>query len=96
MPLPDGDFLKDSSGNIVIPRVDRGALKELATVGRGRYTPMTPDARDLDYLLAADPASPFDMDATAANETSDAWAEQGPWLVLLLLPLVAFARRRRR
>jgi Ca-activated chloride channel family protein len=94
VPLPDGDFLKDSSGNIVIPRVDHGALKDLAADGRGRYTPMTPDARDLDYLLATESADAFDMEATAVNETSDAWAEQGPWLVLLLLPLVALTFRR--
>jgi len=94
VPLPDGDFLKDSHGNIVIPRVERGALKAVAASGQGRYTPMTPDARDLDYLLATETADLFDMDATAVHETSDAWAEQGPWLVLLLLPLVALTFRR--
>lgn len=94
VPLPDGDFLKDSGGNIVVPRVDLNDLRSLAEAGGGRYAGMSPDARDLDYLLSAEPVDPFGMEATAAEETSDTWAEQGPWLVLLLLPLVASTFRR--
>lgn len=89
----DGGFLLDNSGNIVIPKLDEATLKALAQVGNGRYSPMTTDDRDMNYLLEI---------VTAENETqeevkglnSDQWQEAGPWLLLALLPLAALAFRR--
>lgn len=37
LPLPDGGFLKDKSGNLVVSRLNEGMLKELAQVGGGVY-----------------------------------------------------------
>ena len=37
-PIPvDGDLLKDSEGNIVVPRLDEGTLQQIAQVGSGVY-----------------------------------------------------------
>lgn len=91
--LRDGGYLKDAQGNLVIPRVDLAAIRAFAAVAGGRYSPMTLTDEDLAYLLAADSIA---MDAAyqQSERNFDAWFEQGPWLILLLLPLAALAFRR--
>ncbi len=92
--LPDGGFLQDRDGEIVIPILDEGALRGLAGSGGGIYVRLTKDDRDTRQLAG------FFSEAQAASEragaeiTADVWREQGPWLVLCLLPLVALLFRR--
>lgn len=92
--LPDGGFLQDRDGEIVIPILDEGALRGLAGSGGGIYVRLTKDDRDTRQLAG------FFSEAQAAGEragaeiTADVWREQGPWLVLCLLPLVALLFRR--
>jgi Ca-activated chloride channel family protein len=92
--LPDGGFLQDRDGEIVIPILDEGALRGLAGSGGGIYVRLTKDDLDTRQLTG------FFSDAQAAGEqagaeiTADVWREQGPWLVLCLLPLVALLFRR--
>ncbi len=92
--LPDGGFLKDRSGAIVIPRMDETALRDLAQQGGGHYQSMRVDDRDIASLLAG-----TWLEREASLEASqgfkaDQWREEGPWLLLLLLPLVLVAFRR--
>lgn len=94
VPLPQGGFLQDASGNIVLPRLDEAALRALAQAGGGRYATLTTDRADLDTLLAANRDA---SDATAADggqATSERFRDRGPWVLLLLLPLAAIAFRR--
>jgi Ca-activated chloride channel family protein len=63
----------------------------MAAAGGGRYARLTAGPSDLDYLLAGEAASGAAQDE---NQMTDAWHEEGPWLVLLLLPLAALAFRR--
>ena len=92
--LPDGGFLQDRDGEIVIPVLDEGALRKLAGSGGGIYVRLTKDDRDTRQLTG------FFSEARAAGEqasaeiTADVWREQGPWLVLCLLPLAALLFRR--
>lgn len=92
--LPDGGFLQDRDGEIVIPVLDEGALRGLAGSGGGIYVRLTKDDQDTRQLTG------FFSEAQAAGEqagaeiTADVWREQGPWLVLCLLPLVALLFRR--
>ena len=90
---PDAGFLKDSSGKLVIPKVDEAALADFASVAGGRFTPMTLTDEDLEYLLAATPLL-TDENILALERDFDVWQEEGPWLLILLLPLAAFAFRR--
>ncbi len=98
IPLPEGGFVQDSDGDIVVPRLQPAELQALARLGGGRFSQLTVDTRDLDYLLPEQ--SPEQVDRSAAdNSRSDAmsselWREQGPWLILLLLPLAAMLFRR--
>ncbi len=93
LPGPNGGYLKDSSGNLVIPKVDIARLSEFARHAGGRFSTMTLGDEDLAFLLQEDPL------LTGGNYRElerdfDIWYEEGPWLLLLLLPLAAFAFRR--
>ena len=86
-------YLKDAAGNLVIPQVNYGELQSFARQTGGRFSSMTLSDEDLAYLLAEEPL--------LGNETLreiernfDIWFEEGPWLILLLLPLAALSFRR--
>lgn len=92
--IPDGGFLKDASGAIVVPKLDSAALQALATAGGGRYLPVTSDNSDVLALAQLfDGSLPQGADASSQTRLEQ-WQEQGPWLLLLLLPLAALAFRR--
>ena len=95
IPMEGGGFLKDESGAIVIPKLEEAPLRRLAREGGGRYHLLTADDRDLRTLLADAPEGEARKEGDAGEAaTADAWREEGPWLVLLLLPLALFAFRR--
>jgi Ca-activated chloride channel family protein len=92
-PIPEagGGFVTDRSGQIVIPRLEAGDLRALAKAGGGRFSVMTTDNRDLDALLRGE----FEPAGEAGDElATDRWQDEGPWLLLALLPLAALAFRR--
>ncbi|UTW45705.1 VWA domain-containing protein [bacterium SCSIO 12696] len=95
--LPDGGFAKDRDGNIVIPRLDRPPLIQLAQRNSGQYSDLAADNRDIDALMAhisSAQSSPFELQRETLQRTFDSWHDQGYWLALLLLPLVVLAFRR--
>jgi Ca-activated chloride channel family protein len=94
VPLPQGGFLKSANGEIVLPRLDASMLTALAQAGGGQYLEYTPDAADLNELLALDAAPLEPNSASPAQATTTRYLDRGPWLVLLLLPLVAAGFRR--
>lgn len=91
IPRADGGFVTDRSGNMAVPKLETTGLTRLAAAGGGRYTSLTTGDGDLDRLLsgAAGGASASDQ-----SHATDQWQEEGPWLVLLLVPLAALAFRR--
>ena len=92
--LSDGSFLKDQKGEIVIPVLDEGPMRELVARAGGHYRKMTPDDSDVQSLLSGFSKKIGTGDATASEFETDVWREQGPWLLLLLIPFVAMAFRR--
>lgn len=94
VPLPQGDFLKDDDGNMVVARLDEMALRAVAEAGGGRYATLSADAHDLDALLPdrVDVAKNADVGGQTAESTR--WRDRGPWLLLLLLPLALLGFRR--
>jgi Ca-activated chloride channel homolog len=90
--LPQGGFLKDSDGRIVLPRLDIAVLTALANAGGGRYVSFAPDAKDLDRLLAPIVANVETTSKTTADTAR--FLDRGPWMLLLLVPLAALAFRR--
>ena len=93
IPMAEGGFLRDSSNAIVIPRLERGLLQELASETGGRYADARLTDEDIDYLLDE---SIFDENENLIDveREFDIWYEAGPWLLLLALPLAALAFRR--
>ncbi len=90
IPQANGGFLKDAQGGIRLARLQTQALQALASAGGGRFVRLRADEKDTQALLAAAPRS----DARKAGIQADQWREEGPWLLLLLLPLAALAFRR--
>ncbi len=93
VPLPDGGFLKDDKGAIVMPRLDDGALARIASEAGGRYRHMQLDDSDLKYLLA-ESTLPHSEDTRELSRTADTWEDQGYLLVLALLPAALLLFRR--
>jgi Ca-activated chloride channel family protein len=91
IPRAGGGFVTDRSGNIVVPRIETTALKSLAAAGGGRFAPLSADESDIDALLSGPVGT-----GTASDESlaTDQWKEEGPWLLLLLVPMAAMAFRR--
>jgi len=94
IPLPEGGFAKDSSGNIIVPALSVSELRALASSGNGDYRELSLDDSDI-RALNPDAASSAES-ATGKNSERqfDQWKDAGAWLVLLLLPLSLLGFRR--
>lgn len=92
--LPGGGFLKNKQGTIVIPRLDEKGLMALARQGRGRYQALSVDDRDLAVLLGENLPDRLHEASEDSGFKTDRWREEGPWLLLPLLPLAGLAFRR--
>jgi Ca-activated chloride channel family protein len=91
VPSPDGGFLRDAGGNMVLSRRDDASLGALAAAGGGRYVRMTADQTDIDALHGELRNTRTTL---ADGQASDEWQDRGPWLLLPLLLLAALAFRR--
>ena len=92
IPRASGGFVTDNRGKIAVARLEERGLRDLAVAGGGRFAVLSADDSDVDYLLSGE----IRAAATASEDSmaSDQWREEGPWLVLLLLPLAALAFRK--
>ncbi len=96
-PIPTArGFLKDRSGNIVIPKLEISELRSLASEGNGRFAQISGDSSDIDYLL---PNKIENEDNTKMSNEDDSYdtekyIDEGPWLTLLLLPLFVLLFRK--
>ena len=93
IPRVTGGFVTDNRGKIAVPRLEERGLRNLSGIGGGRYSRITADDRDLDILLSGEVTG---VGAALGDDAmaTDQWREEGPWLLLLLLPLAALAFRR--
>ncbi len=92
IPRAGGGFVTDRSGNIAVPKLEAGALQRLASAGGGRYAVMTADDADIEEILSG----PVGGAGSESDESlaTDQWQEEGPWLLLLLVPMAALAFRK--
>ncbi len=91
--LPNDQLLKDDDGNIVIPRLQSSTLRALSKTLSGRYSNLTNDTSDINYLVSPDSTGEL-SDEQQDNQFGDEWHEMGPYLILFLLPFAALAFRR--
>jgi len=92
--LPEGGFLKDRQGNIVVPKLNSGDLAKLAQAGNGVYQTITANDADIKTLLADMDGSVEQQGKQNSDLLLDQWADKGPWLLLLALPLAALSFRK--
>jgi len=93
-PIPRGDsggFVTDDSGAIIISNFDARDLAKLARGSGGRYAKISVNDSDIAQLL---PDTEAPEQAQLTEREFDQWREEGPLLVLLLLPLAALLFRR--
>ena len=94
IPKNDGGFLKDDEGNIIVPKLRREILRDLAEKNGGRYRDVQLNDQDIEYLLAAEALLPSEDEYRQLDREFDQWKEMGPWLLLLILPIALLAFRR--
>ena len=92
--LPEGGFLKDDQGSIVVTKLNAANLSSLAQAGHGLYQTLTADDEDIKSLLNAFD-KPIQQQGKADNDMMlEQWNDQGAWLLLLVLPLAALFFRK--
>ncbi len=92
--MHDGSFLKDSKGQIVIPTLNEAPLRKAAQLGNGFYKRMSQDDSDIKHLLSRITGEQSGFEQVASEFETDSWKEQGPWLLLLIIPVAALSFRR--
>ncbi len=83
-PIPQigGGFLKDESGEIVIPFLNQREIKNFAAELDARYQEVTLNEDDLDSLIDSDLFN--NMADQTLNRQADDWQDQGFWLAVLV------------
>lgn len=93
IPSSQGGFVTDEQGNTIIASLDITSLKHIAKAGGGSFQRLSNDDSDIAALLNGASRISTAND-TRQVRTTDRWREEGPWLLLILLPLAALAFRR--
>ena len=90
---PNGQFFKDSQGNVIMPGLEWENLQTLADASGGRIIKISNNDQDIDYLLTH---STLATSFTEQKETVefDQWQDNGYWLVIPVLFLSLFAFRK--
>ena len=91
--LPDGSFIKQQDGSIVIPKLEVSRLKRIARQLDGRFSTISTSDEDIDYLMA-EGLLPTEQEIKETGREFDVWDEAGHWLVLLILPFAAAGYRK--
>ena len=92
-PLPDGGFVPDDNGGILLAKLDDTSLRALADSGGGRYAALVSGTTDL-AALGLDAIVGSSARLREDERTTATYRDEGPWLLLALLPLAALAFRR--
>ena len=91
-PIPSGGgFISDRNGNVVIARLDASTLQNLAMAGGGRYSEINTPSANASSPWVSEEGSEF---ALREDSLDERWKDFGPWLILLLIPLVLGGFRR--
>jgi len=95
--LTDNSLLKDHTGSIVIPKLNKQPLSRLAGLTSGVFVNTTANDSDIKRLANVQPQSKAQNEQESDEDkllTGDDWQEFGPYLLILLLPFVLMKFRR--
>lgn len=90
----NGELLKRGNGSIVVPKLNPDALLQLSRQGGGTFAQITPTDADIRQLSSTGRFDNRETEENDNNNQGDEWREAGPYLLLLLLPIAAFAFKR--
>ena len=90
----NGGFLQDANGAIVIPKLQPQQLRKTAQSGDGLYVSLQTGDADTNRLVDFFSSRRVSTEAEESQLTADTWQEEGPWLLLLVLPFAALWPRR--
>jgi Ca-activated chloride channel family protein len=90
----DGSLLKDNRGNIVIPKLESRYLRQLSGSPNVRYTGLTVDDSDVQSMKLESMLLDQEQVEDEILGEGDQWQDMGAFVVLLFLPLAAYAFRR--
>lgn len=91
--LPNGQYLKDEQGHLVLPKLDFSAINAFANGINASVTQMSNTDADVRTILSASQGLAQTQE-TALDATQDVWQDEAFWLVWLLIPFGAFMFRR--
>jgi len=92
--LESGGFRKDAQGGIMVSKMDSAGLEKLAHAGNGAYHILTPDDSDINALLSTVSNRLEQQGEQKDDLMLEQWNDNGPWLLLLVLPLAALLFRK--
>ncbi|MCW8832556.1 MAG: VWA domain-containing protein [Colwellia sp.] len=93
--LPSGELLKDNMGAIVVPKLPIQKLTGLAKRGNGHYETISHSDSDIEKLVSHNTVlAQQSKTKQQSQQQGDQWQEQGPWLLLIILPLILTYFRR--
>ncbi|MCV2885403.1 VWA domain-containing protein, partial [Aestuariibacter sp. AA17] len=95
--LASGELLKNRQGGIVIPSLNTDPMQQLAKIGRGVHTQLTvnnEDVRQVTNRAMQESRAGENFEQSDAPLSGDKWEETGPYLLLVVIPLVAYFFRR--
>ena len=95
----DGSLLKDDTGSIVMPKVNESALADIANTSGGTYQRFTANDKDITTLVGRSQQQKLSnsankLESTNSEITGDDWQEFGPYLILIVMPLILVLFRR--
>ena len=102
--MQEGGFKRDGQGNIVLPKLELESIKQLAADLNIRWHQMSFDDTDWHYLLNINSLTDKALDHSAnqknvSDQTTlerqfDLWADQGYWLIFIVILIAALSFRR--
>ncbi|MEJ2756114.1 MAG: VWA domain-containing protein, partial [Gammaproteobacteria bacterium] len=91
--LPNGQFLHDDTGQLVLPKTDFDAMAAFARATNSDFIAFTASNEDVARVLKTpfwDQAAPSEV----LDSTFDIWQDEGFWLIWLSLPVTLLLFRR--
>ncbi|MCC5855944.1 MAG: tetratricopeptide repeat protein [Idiomarina sp.] len=90
----DGSLARDRQGQLLLPRLIPDYLERIANSTQGIHLPYRTDRSDIEQLLAL---QPLVQDVTEDEQrfAEDQWLDTGPYLAVLLIPLLLIIARER-
>ncbi|RUO77178.1 VWA domain-containing protein [Idiomarina seosinensis] len=89
----DGQLVKDRFNQAVIAKLTPSRLQDLAELTGGVYQTVRRDNQDIKAFIAQPPLTREGKDSEQQQQ-GDQWRDNGPFLALLLVPLMLFSWRR--